>query len=234
MKRFRLLSLSLVMAIMFGADYACAQTSGNVDNTFCFIDADGNEVKDGSTVIFNAVEEEKVPGVPFFGVTAEAKFELSVKNTTDGTPTVAARITTIKKSSGKVQFCFPNQCQSGDLPLSYSSDCSQMLAGEIKGLNTEWLPEVGTYGEADFQIQLLSVESLDITDKFKYTVKGYGPTINIHCIYADPSGINDLTADENVTETVRYDALGRKLSAPKKGINIVKLSNGKTVKKMIK
>lgn len=45
---------------------------------------------------------------------------------------------------------------------------------------------------------------------------------------------NVASADENGTEVARYSLDGRKLNAPVKGINIVKLSNGKTVKVVVK
>lgn len=49
---------------------------------------------------------------------------------------------------------------------------------------------------------------------------------------------NDATAiealDTDAAVSAIYDATGRKLSAPQKGINIMKLENGKTVKVMIK
>ena len=46
------------------------------------------------------------------------------------------------------------------------------------------------------------------------------------------SGVETLDEDEGVTEVVRYDIAGRELSAPIKGVNIVRYSNG-TIKKVI-
>lgn len=226
MKRFRL--LSFVMAALLGVCHANAQT----DNTFCFIDADGNEVKDGSTVTFYAGIKDKVPGRPFLGTELRADFELKVKNTTGNQATVAAHIITEQISNGYIQFCFPNQCQSGELPKDYKSDCATMIAGDIKPLGSEWFPEENQYGDVLCKIQLLVVDGKDYD--FNYTIKGYGPTVNIHCIYADPTGVKDLSADENATEIERYDISGKKLSAPKKGINLVKLSNGKVFKTIVK
>lgn len=214
------------MAALLGVCHANAQT----DNTFCFIDANGNEVKDGSTVTFYAVEEEKVPGVPFFGITVEAKFNLSVKNTTGNVAKVASILTTVNKSSGEPHYCFPKDCETQEIPDEYNSACDEMQAGESRALNSGWKPAEKQYGNADFKLQLLLVEGADKN----YTIKGYGPTVNIHCIYADPAGVKDLSADENATEIERYDISGKKLSAPKKGINLVKLSNGKVFKTIVK
>ena len=51
-------------------------------------------------------------------------------------------------------------------------------------------------------------------------------------------GIDNLRADEangsDDTETARYDAQGRRLSAPQRGINIIRMSDGTTKKVLIK
>ena len=46
----------------------------------------------------------------------------------------------------------------------------------------------------------------------------------------DATGIDKVATSTNVKEVSRYSANGQRLSAPAKGLNIVKLSNGKTVK----
>ena len=48
----------------------------------------------------------------------------------------------------------------------------------------------------------------------------------------DTTGIDDVKADDNAVEVARYNVHGAKLSAPQKGINIIKMSNG-AVKKVI-
>lgn len=51
----------------------------------------------------------------------------------------------------------------------------------------------------------------------------------------DPSGIENVeNSDSNATEVARYNANGMRLNAPQKGLNIVKMANGKSVKVMMK
>ncbi len=58
---------------------------------------------------------------------------------------------------------------------------------------------------------------------------------SIGCDYpVDPTAINGVVSDGNSVETARYSLDGVRLSAPQKGLNIVKLSNGKTMKVMVK
>ena len=46
----------------------------------------------------------------------------------------------------------------------------------------------------------------------------------------DEDAIEDVKASEEVTETARYDLGGRKQTAPQRGINIIRYSDGTTVK----
>ena len=48
------------------------------------------------------------------------------------------------------------------------------------------------------------------------------------------TGINDKTTAGNVTEIARYSLSGNLLTAPAKGVNIVKYSDGKTVKVVVR
>lgn len=56
--------------------------------------------------------------------------------------------------------------------------------------------------------------------------------LNIVVAGGEVNGIEAVTSDATVTAI--YDANGRQLTAPQKGMNIMKLANGKTVKLMIK
>ena len=51
---------------------------------------------------------------------------------------------------------------------------------------------------------------------------------------ADPDGIGEVKASEEVTEVARYDIQGRMIAQPQKGINIIRHSDGTTRKVLIK
>ena len=50
----------------------------------------------------------------------------------------------------------------------------------------------------------------------------------------DTNAIDDANVAEDVHEVACYSLDGRRLEAPQKGVNIVKFSNGKTMKKVKK
>ena len=67
-------------------------------------------------------------------------------------------------------------------------------------------------------------------EQFKYEDVGESSTVTVKFVYNEKStGINGIS-NANATVVARYAADGTRLSAPQKGLNIVKLSNGKTVK----
>lgn len=50
----------------------------------------------------------------------------------------------------------------------------------------------------------------------------------------DANAIDNIPADSNAKEIGRYNVKGQRISAPQKGINIVKFSNGKVLKEIVK
>lgn len=213
MKRMKF--LSLVAAMLLSAGNVCAQA----DKTFSFVDANGNEVADGSTV---TVYAKVIPGIPgLIEDEVKADFNLSVKNNTNAPATVALRVSApIAPKSGHVQICFPGACDTHDKGM-FDTESDGMQANEVRALNSEWFFDAGKYSEETTSLTILSG-------------KAVGPTVIFKCIYADPAGIADMESDMNAKVVSRYDVNGNKLSAPAKGLNIIKLSNGKTVKTIIK
>lgn len=219
--------LAVAVALTFGAVSVNAQK----DKTFSFIDAAGNEVADGSTVIFYAEKKNKVPGMDMFGYTIQADFALTVKNNTNAAAEATLHVVAPENPThGMVQICFPGECDS-HTKGEFTTKSVSMTANEVKELHSEWFFAMYTPGSKDnFESEYGSEDvSLTLMNGSKA-----GPTVNIHSVYADPTGITDIESADNATEVARYDLNGRKLTAPQKGLNIIKLSNGKTVKKLIK
>lgn len=74
------------------------------------------------------------------------------------------------------------------------------------------------------------------TKKYTYgDVIGVGPQISINFNF-NYTGIQDAQNPDNgiVKEVARYNGAGQRVNGPVKGLNIVKLANGKTVKQIYK
>ena len=71
--------------------------------------------------------------------------------------------------------------------------------------------------QKDMQIDIITNTSAVLGSKYE--------------VLANPAtGILDASLDNNVVETARYNVDGTKATTRTKGINIVKLSNGKVIK----
>ena len=53
------------------------------------------------------------------------------------------------------------------------------------------------------------------------------------CIINATNGIYSITTDYNSKEVKRYDSTGREVSSPVNGLNIIKLEDGRVIKKTI-
>lgn len=222
---------TITAALLLGLASASAQS---VDHTtLTFIDGDGNTVADGSTINCTASKGSASDG------NLEMVIPLSVRNnTSDEVPaTIALDITSLPTGTS-IQSCWPENCQFYEAAGSHVNQPGIVNGSETKNLSTEWKPMIydedsGEYteyfGTAETTVQILLTTSKDSKE-----VKAYGPKVTVKFVHADPTGISSGlagTADASVVAV--YSASGARLSAPQKGLNIFRLSNGKVVKRVI-
>lgn len=215
-------SLLLIAAAMFTtASYA------QVDKTFSFVDKDGKEIKSGTVWTANHVEEDD------FGTT-QVPSEVFVKNNTNERQGIGTFVNVKKIESGNFRICFPMNCMSGITGGMVRTEGGAMNAGETKTLASEWFPEAD--GVCDVLVKL---EYYNI-NKNKWGMESFErvddedldnpmPSITIHFVKG-ATAINGIKDGANVEVTGIYDATGKQIQTTQKGLNIVKLSNGKTVK----
>lgn len=215
-------SLLLIVAAMFTtASYA------QVDKTFSFVDKDGKEIPSGTVWTANHVEEDD------FGTT-QVPSEVYVKNNTNERQGIGTFVNVKKIESGNFQICFPMNCMSGITGGMVRTEGGAMNAGETKTLASEWFPEAD--GVCDVLVKL---EYYNI-NKNKWGMESFErvddedldnpmPFITIHFVKG-ATAINGIKDGQNVEVTGIYDATGKQIQTTQKGLNIVKLSNGKTVK----
>ena len=217
MKNLKLMTLAAMLCL--GTVNVAAQDEEELDESFIFVDKEGNEIADGSTVTFVGGKPN-----PFTGE-VQVDVEVSVKNTLPSAEYCSLHIVTKSLPSGSIKSCFPINCTS-NIPADYESDSGSLFSGETRGLITEWIVEDGNYGTATLTLQLRHMEKLPTT----YIPVGEGPTINVNLIYADPAAIDGIEGNDNTRIVARYNANGQIVKSPVKGVNILKLSNGKVVK----
>ena len=217
MKNLKLMALAAMLCL--GTVNVAAQDEEELDESFIFVDEEGNEIADGSTVTFVGKPH------PFTGKVSQVDVEVSVKNTLPSAEYCSLHIVTDTLPSGSITCCFADQCRD-NIPADYESASGSFVSGDTKGLQTEWMVEDGNYGTATLTLQLRHMEKFATT----YIPVGEGPTINVNLIYSDPAAIDGIEGNDNTRIVARYNANGQIVKSPVKGVNILKLSNGKVVK----
>lgn len=216
MKKFFTLIAAFVVALSVSAQ------DEEIDNTYQFIDHNGNVVAHGSTVE-GIVEENPFPGpddLPYWVVSG-----LSVRCTDDSWKTddkLYIQGNIIQMPSGVFQCCFPAVCAIVETTGPFTTTAGQMMVQEMP-IATEWAPKSDG----------LTIVELQIVNASGFVTKN-GPKVTVNFNYSDPTGINDAQAGSNKTVVARYTMDGQQIAAPQKGINILKMSDGTTKKVVVK
>lgn len=195
--------------------------------TLQFVDKQGNVVEDGAVITLDEVTGLDSP-MP------EVNTGMTVKNTTAEEVTCNVDFDILSIDNGALSCCFPQSCAQVSEAGLYST-LENIVAGNANHpFNTEWYPD--TYGacKATFQIYywgqvLLPGQFIPINGK-----TAMGPKITINFVYNDPAAINGVTNDGAAHAVAFYNAKGQQISQLESGLNIIKYSNGKTVKTVIK
>ncbi|QUB72198.1 leucine-rich repeat domain-containing protein [Prevotella multiformis] len=94
------------------------------------------------------------------------------------------------------------------------------------------IPEFGESVFTAFRTQLSIYVPAEMIAKIKETITKKKVVLGSRYDVLDITTSDIKTADQlyNVSESARYDLNGNRLSAPAKGVNVIRLSNGKTIK----
>lgn len=174
-----------------------------------FADKNGNVITDGTTLNITEAEDDG------FGEILMPS-GLYVKNTSNEEVQCAGSFEIKLMSNGAFQSCFPSNCMQASNVGSYTTQNGAIGAGDLKTMQTEWLPTAE--GTCTVTYQLLTYKKNVITQK--WNIDQYGPTVTLNFAYST-SGINAVKTNRSVTY---YDLQGRRVVRPTKGLYIV---NGK-------
>lgn len=203
---------------------------------FEFADKNGNVVPNGSTLTKTEVEKSgkrlqintglfvKPVKTELNGEKLGAKLRVEVENIDHGT----------------INYCLLGSCSVASDKGTFNSPSD--FVDELADLATEWF--MGTdkegkalKGEATVKLTLLACKRVSLgfddileIEQFGWEEVGECSSVTVKFVYDGTTAINGVTDNANATVVARYAADGTRLSAPQKGLNIVKLSNGKTVK----
>lgn len=201
--------------------------------TFQFVDKNGNVVADGSEI--TVYEPETVNG------SLQINSGLFVKNTTGKDQAVGLDLNITNMDNGQFSCCFPSNCKdvfsAGNFVDVNTPGLFLIEEGEQQTLMSEWKPAAYGKCQAVFQLKVYNVVELDIEGTKIPDVgdfKAYGPKVTINFMYLDPTGVNGVVDNANAKVVNRYNAAGMRINSAVRGLNIETLSNGKTIKRIVK
>ncbi|MBQ7510370.1 MAG: BspA family leucine-rich repeat surface protein [Prevotella sp.] len=189
------------MAAMLTACMAFAQA----DQTFQFVDKDGNVVADGSTIVVSELNEEGMMVVPLF-----------VKNMSGEKAAVSMYETIDAMPNGQWQTCAFGNC----MLLTETGYSSKSIVGADfdAGIETEWIPVAGQYATwtATLQIHVFNIMTQTkfgvTTEVAGNNVIGHGPTVNVRFEYKNPSATQEVYTVYSPDGTLTYYYDGQKAS----------------------
>lgn len=213
------------ISTLFLSAFCAATLMAQNLSTIVFVDKDGNEIANGSTISITTAEEDEVTGdaVLYSGI--------SVKNKSADDAAVRISVDVQRLDNGLFQICFPTACITKNATGAFETGSDQMSAGEVRNLQTEWTATTAgsttvTY-QADLMTQLSGFPP-------QYEFRENGPKITVSYTY-DPTAIQQpsvANATAPASATGYYSLDGRQLRAPQHGISIVRMSDG-TIRKQL-
>lgn len=201
MKKFFTLCLGLMAAFA-----AQAQNEFPVQ----FADKDGNVIADGTELnLTNAIFDED------FG-DYMLPSGLFVKNTSGNDVEIGGKYTISVLSNGAFQTCFPVNCVQKSQTGSFETGHGPLKAGELKDMLTEWMPAAN--GTCVVTYQLVTYQSPFGTNWFE---DEEGPKVTLKFNF-DLAGISSAKGSKTVSRVVYYDAQGRVVNNPLRGMFVQK------------
>lgn len=228
---------TLCVALFAAVSMFAQETKG----MFEFATADGTVVPSGTVITKSDVEDHTDPEEGEDDMQIPTGLWIKpIKTVLNGEKlAVKLRVDVENIDHGSIVFCPLGNCRSAKDKGTYESN--GVFVDKLDDLQTEWKivdeeTHKAKYGEATAKLTLVACRKVSQgkdqfgVEHFKYEDVGDCSTVTVHFVYNEKStGINGIS-NADATVVARYAADGTRLSAPQKGLNIVKLSNGKTVK----
>ena len=188
-----------------------------------FVDKDGKVIADGSTITASTAEDDGLGGI-------KIDSGVFIKNTVNSDAGVGIRYTIETIDNGSFQICFPLTCDMKETTGSFATPAGTLGALTQKSMQCEWIPMADGVCKVTIQIENFSISGPAYNPK--YNSIGLGDKITIDFNY-NSTAIKSLNASTNNIEAI-YDLNGKRLQQLKRGLNIIRMSDGKVMKRMVK
>ena len=187
MKRFFTLLLGLTLAVM----PVLADENDEIDESFVFVDEEGEIIENGTTVIRNTVELDELGSeVIYSGISVMNQF---------GSPDTYIKMhySVLRIDNGSYQICFPSTCNYQNEVGDYETSQGQLM-GDLQDIMSEWFPQDDGECIVTMTIELLSRQGMFPPT---YVHEGWGSTITVRFVKGDipgPGTPGDVNGDGEV------------------------------------
>lgn len=233
MKKFYIM---MMIASCFVTNAQAQDDDDEMDNSLQFQMADGTPVENGSVVNCTTITEDDFNG-------NYISSGLYLKNVSEDDQPTAIVGTITALPQGSIQFCMLQNCNQYSRTGAYTKT-GIMKAGNTDDLMLEWLA-AGYDNSGNYVYEGLPGKTATITLQTEIREPGstrkpvgdevvaYGPAITINFTWPNSTGI---TATEQLRPTVvaRYNLHGERISQAQRGVNILLMSDGSTIKQLIR
>ena len=230
-----------IFTLCFALFSAVTMFAQETKGMFEFATADGTVVPSGTVITKSDVEDFTDPEDECdTKQISTGLFVKPIKTDLNGEKIcVKLRLNVERIDNGSIAFCLLRNCWSASKKGEFESNGG--FVDKLDDLATEWRigndeeTDKAMYGEAKAKLTLVVCHKGSLGKdqsgiEHKNDDIGESSTITVHFIYNEKSTDINGISNADATVVARYAADGTRLSAPQKGLNIVKLSNGKTVK----
>ena len=183
MKKFFTLLFGLCLSIG-------ALQAQEIDESFVFMDEEGEIIPNGATVVRNVAE-------PYDDGSEVIYSGISVLNMTGSTDYIKMTYVIERIDNGTYQICFPSTCNMQTVTGTYQTGVGQLMT-DLQDIQSEWFPVADGECIVTLTIELFTKQGLFPPS---YVHKAFGPTITLHFIKGDipnPGKPGDVNGDGEV------------------------------------
>ena len=177
-----------IFTLLFGLSMlAWPVMAQDVDESYVFMDEEGNIIENGATVVRNVVEAyDEVSEVIYSGI--------SVLNLGGSSSDYLKMHYDIQRlDNGIYQICFPSTCNMKTEVGVYETGIGQLM-GDLQDIQSEWFPIADGECVVTLRIEVFTKQGLFPPS---YVHKADGPTMTLRFVKGDIPGPEPLAGDVN-------------------------------------
>ena len=177
-----------IFTLLFGLSMlAWPAMAQDVDESYVFMDEEGNIIENGATVVRNVVEAyDEVSEVIYSGISVLNLGGLS-------SDYLKMHYDIQRLDNGIYQICFPSTCNMKTEVGVYETGIGQLM-GDLQDIQSEWFPIADGECVVTLRIEVFTKQGLFPPS---YVHKADGPTMTLRFVKGDIPGPEPLAGDVN-------------------------------------